>query len=99
MQVQYIYSFKNAPQILKGQYKVTEYPGFFVNKHPSPDLCIPCCFNVAKSSKQHAARQKCGAEVWSSTEGDLVAPKTYTQSKKETDIIFYNILSAKPKFS
>ena len=85
----YIYSFKNAPQIIKGQYKVTEYPGFFINKHPNQDLCIPCCFNVAKSAKQHAARQKCGAEIWSPESMGVGSemPKSFVQSKKETDII------------
>jgi len=85
----YIYSFKNAPQIIKGQYKVTEYPGFFINKHPQQDLCIPCCFNVAKSAKQHAAREKCGAEMWSPGGADpaAAAPKSFSKSKKESDII------------
>ena len=83
----YIYSFKNAPQIIKGQYKVTEYPGFFVNKHPNKDLCIPCCFNVATSAKQRAARGKCGAEIWSPTAAGSEIPKSIPKSKKVTDII------------
>ena len=74
---------------IKGQYKVTEYPGFFINKHPQQDLCIPCCFNVAKSAKQHAAREKCGAEMWSPGGADpaAAAPKSFSKSKKESDII------------
>ena len=85
----YIYSFKNAPQIIKGQYKVTEYPGFFVNKHSNPDLCIPCCFNVPTSAKQRENREKCGAIMWEPRPADATesTSKAFSTSKKDTNII------------
>ena len=82
----YIYSFVDAPQIDKGQYKITEHPGFFANKHPNQDLCIPCCFNIPNSSKQMKLREQCGAEAWSPGMKRLTAKPSISKSKK-TNVI------------
>ena len=83
----YIYSFVDAPQIKKGQYKVTEHPGFFADKHPNQDLCIPCCFNIPNSAKQMRLREKCDAKAWAPGMKRQTSKPSVSKSKKGTNVI------------
>ena len=82
----YIYSRIHFGQKERGQYKPTLYPGYFVGKHPNPNLCIPCCFNKP-GGKQQTNRNKCDGDVWWTTGKDQTSKVSAIPEKSEKKVI------------
>ena len=82
----YIYSRVHFGQKERGQYKPTLYPGYFVGKHPNPNLCIPCCFNKP-GGKQQTNRNKCDGNVWWPVGKDQTSKVSTLPEKSEKKII------------